>query len=303
VEHPKNRLARKISLGTGKFTPSDRIVADYLLRAYPLGLLQSASEIAEELAINTTTVTRFFPKIGYRNIKDARADFRQDIRFMANSPLDRLRTENQQQAETADSISNVMEMDLTNIRNTLNSLSSETVEKFFSLIEDNNKTLYTLGTRKEFSLAYYFHIQISNFRNKTVLLSIDNLANQLADLQVGDILVTFDFRRYSLVHEKACRHAAETGGKIIVFADSPIAPSADSADCLFLVNTMASSIFDSYTAGMTLINALMSQMVEIHGSELKEKHARLESLYKKLDVFKFQQEFPFNSSNGTEEGE
>ena len=52
MDHPKNRLAKKISQGTGNFTPSDRVIADYLLRAYPLGLLQNASEIADELDIN-----------------------------------------------------------------------------------------------------------------------------------------------------------------------------------------------------------------------------------------------------------
>ena len=62
MEHPKNRLAEKISNGAETFTPSDRIIADYLLRAYPLSLLQNASEIADELSINTTTVTRFFRK-------------------------------------------------------------------------------------------------------------------------------------------------------------------------------------------------------------------------------------------------
>ncbi len=301
MDHPKNRLAKKISQGTDNFTPSDRVIADYLLRAYPLGLLQNASEIADELDINTTTVTRFFPKIGYRNIREARADFRQDIRFMVNSPLDRLRTQKQQSLETVDSIPKVMEMDLANIQNTLSSLSRETVDIFFSLIEDNNKTLYTLGTRKEFSLAYYFFIQISNFRNRIVLLSPDNMVNQLANMQTDDILVAFDFRRYSLVHEKACRYASDIGGKVIVFADSPIAPSAHSADCLFLVNTMAPSIFDSYTAGMTLINTLMAQMVKTHGSQLKNKQARLEALYKELDVFKFQHEFPLNNSSDKEE--
>ena len=298
--HPKNRLAIKISQGSDKFTPSDRAIADYLLRVYPLGLLQNASEIAEELGINTATVTRFFPKIGYQNIREARADFRQDIQFMVNSPLDRLHTETKQQVDTVDGIANVMEMDLINIRNTLNSLSKDTIETFFALIRDNNRTLYTLGTRTEFYLAYFFHIQVSHFRKRMVLLTTDNIVNQLADIQAGDILVNFDFRRYSRVHDKASSYVSERGGKIIVFADSPIAPAVNSADCLFLINTMAPSIFDSYTAGMAMINALMFQMVEMYGSDLKEKHAQLETLYRELNLFKFQKEFPLNGISDKE---
>lgn len=289
MEHPKNRLAEKISQGTVAFTPSDRIIADYLLRAYPLSLLQSASEIADELEINTTTVTRFFPKIGYLNIREARTEFRNDIAFMVKSPLDRFRNQGDHSTGAADSLSKVMEMDLANIQNTLSVLSQETVALFFELIGDRHKAIYALGTRKEFSLAYYFFVQISSFRNDTRLLNPANLIDQLANIQPGEILVVFDFRRYSRFHEKACRYVSEAGGKVIVFADSPIAPAASLADCLFLINTSGPSVFDSYTAGMTLINALLFKMVKMHRSDLEEKQARLDSLYRQFDVFKFQQ--------------
>jgi DNA-binding MurR/RpiR family transcriptional regulator len=287
MEHPKNRLAEKISQGAEAFTPSDRVIADYLLRAYPLGLLQNASEIADELDINTTTVTRFFPKIGYRNIREARTDFRHDIAFMVNSPLDRFRTQGLESTGVAESVSIVLEMDWSNIQNTLSVLSEETVAIFFELIGDRSKAIYTLGTRKEFSLAYYFFVQISSFRNDTRLLNPANLIDQLANVQPGEILVVFDFRRYSRFHEKACRYVSEAGGKVIVFADSPIAPAANLADCLFLINTSGPSVFNSYTAGMTLINTLLFIMVEMHGRDLEEKQARLDSLYKQFDIFKF----------------
>jgi len=295
MEHPKNRLAKTISLNTDKFTPSDRKIADYLLRVFPLGFMQNASEIADELHINTTTVTRFFPKIGYTNIKEARTDFRQDIQFMVNSPLDRLRIENQEQSTTGNIISDAMEQDFSNIKNTLNLLNEETIETFFNLIKDSTKTIYVLGTRKELSLAIYFSIQISFFRKNLVALSADNIVNQLADMKEGDILVIFDFRRYSRLHEKAGQYASELGGKLIIFADSPIAPSINLADCYFLVNTVGPRALDSYTAGMTLINVLLAQMLEKYEQELADKQARVDSLNKLFDILKYHKEFPVNN--------
>ncbi len=297
MDHPKNRLAEKISNGAEIFTPSDRIIADYLLRAYPLSLLQNASEIADELSINTTTVTRFFPKIGYRNIREARTDFRQDIQFMVKSPLDRFRTQGQRATGSADRFTKVMEMDWSNIQNTLSVLRQETVNTFFELIDDHSKAIFTLGTRKEFALAYYFFIQVSSFRYDTQLLNPANVVDQLANIKPGGILVVFDFRRYSRLHEKVCRYVSAVGGKVIVFTDSPIAPAANLADCLFLINTSAPSVFDSYTAGMTLINILLFEMVERHGKDLEEKQARLDSLFEQFGIFKFQQEFPLSISS------
>lgn len=295
MEHPKNRLASKISQNAEKFTPSDRIIADYLLRVFPLGFMQNASEIADELEINTTTVTRFFPKIGYSNIKEARTDFRQDIQFMVNSPLDRLRIENQDQIISGNLITDAMEQDFSNIKNTLNQLNEETIDTFFNLIEDTTKTLFILGTRKELSLTHYFYIQISFFRDNIVLLSPDNLVTRLADMKAGDLLVIFDFRRYSRLHEKAGQYASDTDARIILFADSPIAPSANMADCCFLVNTVGPSAFDSYTAGMTLINVLIAQMAEKYKKELVERQSRVDSLYKLFEILKFHKEFRHNS--------
>lgn len=295
MEHPKNRLAKKISQNTDNFTPSDRIIADYLLRVFPLGFMQNASEIADELEINTTTVTRFFPKIGYSNIKEARTDFRQDIQFMVNSPLDRLRIENQEQTVSANIISDAMEQDFSNIKNTFSLLNRETVNKFFELLEDSTKTIFVLGTRKELSLAYYFSVQISCFRENLIFLSPDNIVNQLANMKSGDILVSFDFRRYSRLHEKAGQYASSIGAKIIVFADSPIAPSVNLSDCHFLVNTVGPTAFDSYTAGMTLINVLIAQMVESNEQELQEKLARVDSLNTLFEILKFSKEFPFKN--------
>lgn len=295
MEHPKNRLANSISKNADKFTPSDRIIADYLLRVFPLGFMQNASEIADELKINTTTVTRFFPKIGYGNIREARTDFRQDIQFMVNSPFDRLRIGSQEQTSTGNRITDAMEQDFSNIKTTLNQLNEKTIDTFFNLIEDTSKTIYVIGTRKERSLAHYFSNQLSCFRDNLVFLSTDNLVYQLANMGAEDILVVFDFRRYSRIHEKACQYASDNGVRIIVIADSPIAPTINLSDCHFLVNTVGPTAFDSYTAGMTLINVLIAQMVENHQEKLENKQARIDSLNELFDILKFHKEFPSNS--------
>ena len=295
MEHPKNRLANSISQNADKFTPSDRMIADYLLRVFPLGFMQNASEIADELKINTTTVTRFFPKIGYSNIKEARTDFRQDIQFMVNSPFDRLRIESQEQSSTGNLITDAMEQDFSNIKSTLNQLDEKAIDKFFNLIKDKTKTIYILGTRKEKSLAHYFSNQLSYFRDKLIFLSSDSLVNQLANIGTKDILIVFDFRRYSRLHEKACLYASDNGARIVVVADSPIAPTINLSDCHFLVNTVGPSVFDSYTAGMTLINVLIAQLVEKYEKKLETKQARIDSLNELFDILKFHKEFPSNS--------
>jgi DNA-binding MurR/RpiR family transcriptional regulator len=140
MEHPKSRLSDKISRSADRFTPSDYRIADYLLRTYPAGLLQNASEIATKLTINVSTVTRFFPKIGYRNIKAATADFREDIQFLAKSPLDRFRNADRKSPTQENAFGKAMELDWSNIQQTFSTIDERTVNYFMNLIGDKSKT-------------------------------------------------------------------------------------------------------------------------------------------------------------------
>ena len=81
-----------------------------------------------------------------------------------------------------------------------------------------------------------------------------------------------------------------------MFADSPITPAAGRADCLFLITTAGLSAFDSYTAAVTLINALMTRMIESCSKHLEAKYERLEALFKRFEVFNFQKDFSLSES-------
>ncbi|MCQ1058890.1 MurR/RpiR family transcriptional regulator [Photobacterium sp. DNB23_23_1] len=286
-EHPKNRFVGKISRGFDSFTPSDRKIADYLLSVYPLGLLQNAAEIAEELELTASTVVRFFPKIGYDNIKEARADFSEDIRFLINSPADRVRSENGR-LDSNDTFGLTMEQDIANIRETISSIDIDVVNRFVDLMSESSRDVYILGTRKEASVSRYFSYQLSSFHKSVKLLDPSNMVDQLAEFTPNDILVVFDFRRYSSYHMKACEYVTKHKGNIVVFADSPISPSAQYTDCLFLIKTTGLSAFDSYTPAFTIINALGSILVEKNADLVGQKYETLESLYEHFDIFTYQ---------------
>ena len=286
-EHPKNRFADKISQGSELLTPSDRKIADYLLRVYPLGLLQNAAEIAEELNITASTVTRFFPKIGYDNIKEARTDFREDIRFLINSPADRVRSDHKSHLDN-DIFGWTVEQDIVNMQDTVRAVSKPTADEFVELMSDTKRKVFVLGTRKEAALAHYFFYQVASFHSDIHWLEPSNLVDQLVQLERDDVLVVFDFRRYSSYHLKACEYAQNQNAKVVVFGDSPIVPTNQFADCLFQVSTTGLSAFDSYTAAITLMNSLMSMLVEKNADRVEEKYRRLESLYEHFETFTYQ---------------
>jgi DNA-binding MurR/RpiR family transcriptional regulator len=241
-------------------------------------------------------VTRFLQKNGYRNIKSATADLREDIQFLAKSPIDRFRNADRKSPTRDDVFGRAIELDWSNIQQTFSTIDEGAVKNFMNLIGDKSKAVYILGTRKEFSLAYYFYYQIASFRDNAFLLNPTNLVDQLSRFRPNDLLIVFDFRRYSRIHVLASQYAKDVGGQIVVFADSPITPTAGRADCLFLITTGGLSAFDSYTAAVTLINALISLMVESYGDHFEAKYERLEELFKRFEVYGFQKNFSSSES-------
>lgn len=290
MNHPIPNLSARLRKYAAQFTQRDRLIADYLLRSYPSCLFQNASDIAEELEINVSTVTRFFPKIGYSNLKEAWADLRKDLQFLADSPLTRFQSSCTDESETTQALIQAMERDWTNIQKSVGTVDTETIERFLDLIADQNRSVYFLGTGKEYALAYYFLHQLVGLRNNVILIDPLSVVNQLSNLEPSDVLVLFDFRRYAALHAKAGEYAKETSASLVVFSDSTLSPSAGIADCLFLIHSEGISAFDSYTAGMTLINALLGMIIARNRSQFEEKYNRLEHLKHRMKIFSFNEE-------------
>lgn len=287
MEARKALFFDKITRFSEKFTPSDRKIADHLIRTYPKCLLKNASQIAQELDVNVSTVTRFFKKIGFKNIRDAHTEFREDVDFIISSPLDRIRKGPRADGEQ-DDLQSSADLDILNIQNTIGSLNREDLKSLVAILGRKNASFFVMGDRsKPFALAYYFYIQLKSIRSGTRLLGRDKsiIAQSLAEAGEQDVLVLFDFRRYSRLNGEIVDIFRRIGGPIIAFTDSPLAPNARKADLSFLIETKSASMFDSYTAGFTLINLVISHLAISEAEGVGQKHQRLERLYSDLQIF------------------
>jgi DNA-binding MurR/RpiR family transcriptional regulator len=283
-------LRDRIGRDSSKFTRSDQRIAEYLLRSYPQGMLENASQISQKVHLDVSTVTRFFPKIGYQSIRDFHRAFRENIGFVMNSPLDRYRQRDREKAFEDIPFPRVMELDLANLRNTFENMKEKDIRSFLDLIVNKSKKVYVLGERKTFALAFYLYIQLHALRPDVILLRTDMslIADLLAEIQSEDTLLVFDFRRYPVIHRRAAEAFKSVGAKVVVFTDSPLAPTAKLATLLFLVETRGVSIFDSYTAGFALINGLISEITKQSRGLVKERYERLEKSYSQFEIFLWQ---------------
>ena len=284
VRDHKRVFIERIKENSGKFTPSDHRIAEYLILSYPGSLLQNASEIASKIGINIATVSRFFPKIGYKSIRDARAIIKNDIDFIENSPLDRFQQRKNGLNSESRVIKETLERDYQNIKTTFDGITDDDVKVFSERII-KAESVYIFGGQKPFSLAYYLYIQLNLIRENVYLIQPENITGYFINFKPQDALILFDFRRYFTGNKVAAEFVSEHGGAVYSFTDSPLSPSAKYADLLFTINTRGISIFDSYTAGITLLNIIVTQLINDSEETTRRRQGEFENLYQHFGIF------------------
>ncbi len=294
MTHPKLRFAEKVSQARARLTASDRKIADYLLRSYPAGLLENASSIARTIDVNVSTVSRFFPKIGYRSIRSAHRELKDGLDFLIASPLTRSQARLRPAADGRGLFQDVLRLDLRNIQDTFRDVSFDDVRKLMRLLLDRTRSVYFFGPRKHHSLCYYAFIQLNGVRENVFLAPTGNyfVADLLARVRARDVLWLFDFRRYPRLSGKVAEYCAQAGASIVLFTDSALAPLVPYADLKFTVATRGASWFDSYTAGVSLVNALLAEYVRRAGNSARERYAVRERLFRHFEIFAGREELP-----------
>lgn len=284
---PKQQFLDRIKKNQNKFSANDRKVADYLVYSYPGGLLETASEMAKELNISISTVTRFFPKIGFKSIKEAQKEFRHDYDYLKNSPLDRFHQKKVESDAGDTLLDKTRDLDISNIQETFQGIDGSEIEKFVEYVCQEDKTIYIVGGRKMSGVSHYLSIQLKSLHPRVIEVNTDPsmIADSVVNVQGGDTLILFDFRRYMKVSKRLISVFNKVDGRIVVITDSPISPCVGSADAMFQVKTKGASIFDSYTAVYFLINALLAEVTLRYGKKVKQKYEKLEEYYKLFDVF------------------
>lgn len=294
--NPKAQLIERLRRNEERFTDSDHKIAEYLIHNYPQGLFETAMSVSKKLNLSVATVTRFFPKIEFKNIREAQESFRKQLEFLENSPLDRFHQQEKKDEKLDDVFQQAWDQDIANIQKTYNGINQDSINDFTTLLlNKQHATVYVIGERKMYALSYYYYIQLHAIVPKVILLNTENslIADTIVNASADDILIVFDFRRYPSINLKLTHLFKDLGGSIVVIGDSPISPSMKLSDISFVVENQGTSIFDSYAAGFTLINSLIAVLIaQAPRDSIRERYETLEKYYRHFNIFSSNQGSP-----------
>lgn len=248
----------KISDSFQELTPSQRKVAQYVYHNINEAFLLNSFQIAKTANVSEATVTRFLTNLGFSGF----SEFKREI---ARQVLESFST-TQRLAESAEDLkargnvfSEILQGDIENIQTLTATISDQLFEQAVNEL-CSARSIYVLGLRSSYALAFYLTFDLRFFLDKVILIKpgIGDMPEQVLGVTKDDVLVVISFRRYTRESFDIAEKIKKRAGSVIALTNSELSPVAKLADVTLVASTNIPTYIESYTAPMSLINALIT---------------------------------------------
>ena len=275
-------ILEQISAKYQTFAPRQRKVAEYLFHNLDQAILLNSTQIAAKAEVSQATVTRFITGLGFSGFpKFKRAiaqklleDFSTSTRFVESTKA----------LEGRDSLfTDILKGDIENLGTLSSSISEEVFKKAVQKL-CSARTIYILGLRSSYALAFYLAFDLRFFLSSVRLidLGVGDIPERLRDAGPPDVLVVISFKRYTRETVKIAEKVKKKGVFILGITNSELSPIAQVSDMALIAETRIPAYFESFTAPMSLLNALITAIAV---KEREKALPALNDLEKEFQIF------------------
>jgi DNA-binding MurR/RpiR family transcriptional regulator len=259
-------------------TPAEKRVARAILGSYPASATRSSSAIAEVAGSSPASVVRFVNKLGFTSLREFHEAVRSGLEGMYRSPYETVAP-----APSEDElIEAVIQGEAKNVAATLKRLTPESIRNMRQLLVEAS-SIAVMGGRFSHALAVYLHAHLRLMRRGVIVVRTADVADEIAHLGRGTLMVIFDFRRYHPQAEFAARYVKRQRGKVIVVTDVHVSPAAQHADHTLVAEVEGPHMVESYASVVALLDMLIADLVATDGDAMRRRIDRVEVARTQLD--------------------
>jgi DNA-binding MurR/RpiR family transcriptional regulator len=271
-------LERRILESIDSLTPAEKRVARAILASYPALATRSSSAIAEVAGSSPASVVRFVSKLGFASLREFQEAVRSGLEGMYRSPYETVAPASSEH----DLIEAVVQGEAKNVAATLNRLTPESIRTLRKVLVDAS-SVAVMGGRFSHALAVYLHAHLRLIRSGAMIVGTADVADEIAHLGRGTLIVIFDFRRYDAQAEFAARYVKARRGKVIVVTDVHVSPAAQHADHTLVAEVEGPHLVESYASVVALLDMIIADLVATNGDAMRRRIDRVEVARTQLD--------------------
>lgn len=282
-----SRNETSISMGAKTLAALGRLVEQPGLAA-----LNTISELAHELDVNASTLSRLARSLGYDSFADFQRIFREAVssrngRFYSGqaSRLINLPHDPTRATGSLETVTQLFGESIANIESSLDQLTDASLHEATRLLARAGK-IRVHGIRQIHAVASALVYGLNLIRPNVALLDAPGkgVAESLSYMDDHDVLIVASIKPYSSIVAQTAAMAAETGIPTIAITDYRTSPLALNASHTFIVPHQSSFISNSIGAYIVLCEALVNLVARHLGKRAVEALERHETFIKRLHI-------------------
>jgi DNA-binding MurR/RpiR family transcriptional regulator len=204
------------SLPKNKLTNSDKLILEYLLCHYDTTSLETATDIADKIGVSYATISRFWEKIGFSNMKEFKKAL---IQSKDTTPVSKIKNTLSKLDDKDSTISKIFTRNISTIDKTLNFLSSEEVDNAASLMISAAK-IFVFAPDASLSIALLLRYRLRRFGIEFILIEGgSSIYEYLLNISNNDVVLIFSYSRIISEVSILIEHQKTAGYKTIFFTD------------------------------------------------------------------------------------
>ena len=264
-------------------TPAQRKVADYILK-YPMeAAFLTIEQLARLTSVSVATIIRLTYSLEYAGYTQFQKDLQALLRDQI-SPPNRLEA-NLKRIGKNKLLIKCAELQIQNIRTTVEILSEENIDQAFNLIFESRK-IFIIGIRSSLAVANYLNEGLNRLGLDCEMIVPDTGRIQavMARLTPKDLLIAISLPRYAKRTIEVVNVARKKQAKILAITDGYSSPIALMAD-VFLGCAFESLAFHHSEIGaMFVADYLITGVAAKDSAKTKQQLEELEKVVGELEA-------------------
>ncbi len=266
-------------------TTAQQRAMKYITENYEETVFLTASSLSRRIGVSEATIVRLAQALGFHGYRGMQRMLRED--FQDRLSTDARLEQTVKHAKTDEAILvKVMQEDIRNLTQTLESIPIKTFRRAVAEMAIARR-IFVIGLKGSHSTALVLARYLSFLRDGIYLLKpgYGDIWDSFHDVGAKDLVVGISFPRYPRITVDALAYANDKGAKVGAITDSLFSPLADHAHWVLPVRHQLDSFIESYTATVSLINALLTALSVQNPPETLKALKKRESLWKNKGIY------------------
>ncbi|MBN2124070.1 MAG: MurR/RpiR family transcriptional regulator [Deltaproteobacteria bacterium] len=232
----------------------------YIMDNYEEAIFLTASRLAQRAGVSEATMVRLAQALGFNGFPSMQRTLRREFQDRL-STVSRLEKTVKRARDEGDILVKVFQEDLRNLSQSLRDLSEDTFRHAVKEMAGAAR-VYVIGLNQAHAPALVLANYLSLIKKGVHLLEpgYGDIWSRIYDLASDDLVIGISISRYTRLTVDVLAYARARGSKVGAISDSLLSPLARHADWVLPVRCRLDSYICSFTAVMSLVNALITAM-------------------------------------------